>query len=43
MFAYPGSWDGEQPWLVETAAGVISMLPFTAIADQQYSTYLIVK
>ncbi len=34
---------GEQSWQVETASGAMSMLPFTAIADQQYSTYLIVK
>jgi DUF1680 family protein len=34
---------GQQSWQVETAGGAISMLPFTALADQQYSTYLIVK
>jgi len=32
---------GKQSWQVETAGGLLSMLPFTAIADQQYSTYLI--
>ena len=31
---------GEQDWQVETAAGPVKMLPFTAIADEQYSTYL---
>ena len=31
---------GKQSWQVETAGEVISMLPFTAIADQPYSTYL---
>jgi DUF1680 family protein len=35
--------NGQQSWQVETAGGAFSMLPFTAIADQQYSTYLIVK
>jgi uncharacterized protein len=35
--------NGLQSWQVETAVGALSMLPFTAIADQQYSTYLIVK
>jgi uncharacterized protein len=34
---------GQQSWQVETAGGMISMLPFTAIADQQYSTYWIIK
>ena len=33
----------EQRWQVETATGAMSMLPFTGIADEQYSTYLIVK
>jgi hypothetical protein len=32
---------GQQSWQVETAAGPMSMLPFTAIADQQYSTYVV--
>lgn len=31
---------GPQSWQVETSGGAMSMLPFTAIADQQYSTYL---
>jgi hypothetical protein len=31
---------GPQSWQVETAGGPLTMLPFTAIADQQYSTYL---
>ncbi len=31
--------DGER-WRVETADGPMTMLPFTAIADEQYSTYL---
>jgi DUF1680 family protein len=34
---------GQQSWQVETAGGAISMLPFTTVVDQQYSTYLIVK
>jgi hypothetical protein len=29
-----------QTWQVQTSSGAISMLPFTAIAEQQYSTYL---
>ena len=33
---------GEQSWQVETGSGTLTMLPFTAIEDQQYSTYLIV-
>jgi len=33
---------GEQSWQVETGSGTLTMLPFTAIDDQQYSTYLIV-
>jgi DUF1680 family protein len=32
--------DGRQSWQVEIGDGKITMLPFTAIADQQYSTYL---
>ncbi len=35
--------DGQQSWQVETASRKISMLPFIAIEDQQYSTYLLVK
>jgi DUF1680 family protein len=31
---------GAQQWQVETAGGPLRMLPFTAIADEQYSTYL---
>ncbi|HEY1272865.1 MAG TPA: beta-L-arabinofuranosidase domain-containing protein [Terriglobales bacterium] len=31
---------GAQTWQVETAAGPITMLPFFAIDDEQYSTYL---
>jgi DUF1680 family protein len=34
---------GQESWQVETDRGAMSMLPFTAIADQLYSTYLIVK
>ena len=33
---------GKQDWQVETAAGPLKMLPFTAISDEQYSTYLVV-
>jgi DUF1680 family protein len=33
---------GPQNWQVETAAAPLNMLPFTAIADEQYSTYLLV-
>jgi DUF1680 family protein len=33
--------NGPQSWQVETARGPMSMLPFTAIADQQYSTYVV--
>jgi uncharacterized protein len=29
-----------QSWQVQTSSGAISMLPFTAIAEQEYSTYL---
>jgi len=32
--------NGPQSWQVETAQGPMAMLPFTAIEDQQYSTYL---
>ena len=34
---------GEQKWQVETATARLNMLPFTAIWDEQYSTYLIVQ
>jgi hypothetical protein len=33
----------QESWQVETASGTLSMLPFTAMEDQQYSTYLVVK
>jgi DUF1680 family protein len=32
---------GQQNWQVETATVLLNMLPFTAIADEQYSTYLV--
>jgi hypothetical protein len=32
--------SGAQTWQVETASGPMKMLPFTAIGDEQYSTYL---
>jgi DUF1680 family protein len=31
--------NGGQSWQVETAGGVIKMMPFTAIEDQAYTTY----
>jgi uncharacterized protein len=31
---------GPQSWQVETAGGAMKMLPFTAIGEEQYSTYL---
>lgn len=34
---------GQETWQVETDRGTMSMLPFTTIADQPYSTYLIVR
>jgi hypothetical protein len=34
---------GPQNWQVETANAPLNMLPFTAIADEQYSTYLLVR
>jgi DUF1680 family protein len=34
---------GPQSWQLETSVGAISMLPFAAIEDQQYATYLIAK
>jgi len=34
---------GPQLWQVDAAGGKLNMLPFTAIADQQYSTYLRVQ
>lgn len=33
----------EQKWQVETANGPMSMLPFTGITNEQYSTYLLVR
>ena len=32
--------NGPQSWAVETGQGPMAMLPFTAIEDQQYSTYV---
>jgi hypothetical protein len=32
---------GQQLRKIETAGGPMSMLPFSAIADQQYSTYVV--
>ena len=32
---------GQQNWSVDTATGAMRMLPFTAIQDEQYSTYVI--
>lgn len=32
---------GKQSWQVDTAAGPMSMLPFTAIGEQRYSTYVV--
>jgi hypothetical protein len=34
---------GPESWQVETDRGPMGMLPFTAIGEQQYSTYVIVK
>jgi uncharacterized protein len=34
--------NGPQSWQVETGQGPMVMLPFTAIEDQQYSTYVAV-
>ncbi len=31
---------GQQSWQVETTGGTLSLLPFTAIAEQRYSTYV---
>jgi DUF1680 family protein len=31
---------GAQSWQVETASGVMKMLPFTGLGEEQYSTYL---
>jgi len=35
--------NGKQSWKVETASGAVTLLPFTAIEDQQYSTYLTIR
>ena len=32
--------SGPKRWQVETAGGPMTMLPFTEIADEGYSTYL---
>ena len=32
----------QQTWQIKTANGPIKMLPFTAIDEEQYSTYLLV-
>ena len=32
--------NGAQSWQVQTAGGALKMLPFTAIEDQEYATYL---
>jgi DUF1680 family protein len=34
---------GQQSWQVATASGLMKLLPFTAIADEPYSTYMVVK
>ncbi|MGH8253363.1 MAG: beta-L-arabinofuranosidase domain-containing protein, partial [Steroidobacteraceae bacterium] len=34
---------GRQSWQVDTAAGPMPMLPFTAIDEQPYSTYIVTK
>jgi uncharacterized protein len=31
---------GTQSWRIETASGAMKILPFTAIEDQEYTTYL---
>lgn len=33
--------SGKQSWRAETAAGSLSLLPFTSISDEPYSTYLV--
>ena len=33
---------GSQSWQLETADAPFTLLPFTAISDEQYSTYLVV-
>ena len=32
--------NGAQSWRVESVGGTMKMLPFTAIREEQYSTYL---
>jgi hypothetical protein len=32
--------NGAQSWQVETGGGMVKMLPFTAIGDEKYMTYL---
>jgi hypothetical protein len=32
----------QQTWQIKTASGPVKMLPFTAIDEEQYSTYLLV-
>jgi hypothetical protein len=32
--------SGAQRWRVETTGGAMTMLPFTDIGDEEYSTYL---
>jgi DUF1680 family protein len=34
---------GPQNWQIETANAPLTMLPFTAISDEQYSTYLLIR
>jgi uncharacterized protein len=34
--------NGKQRWQVETATAALDLLPFTAITDEQYSTYMVV-
>ena len=34
---------GEEKWQVETATARLNLLPFTAISDEQYSTYVVVS
>ena len=30
----------QQTWEIQTGSGAVKMVPFTAIAEEQYSTYL---
>ena len=32
--------NGPQSWQVEMASGLVKMLPFAAVGEEQYSTYL---